>query len=159
MKTLTERFWSRVEIGKPDQCWNWDNTSGTGGYGKFFIHGKVEYAHRAAYEISTGVSPKGFTVCHRCDNPGCVNPAHLFLGTPAENSADMARKGRVRSGDRHHGTKLSDGDLSDIRNRVRDGETQRSVAKLYGVSFQHVSDIIGGKKRQTINKSEQERVA
>jgi hypothetical protein len=159
MKTVEERFWARVFMRAPDECWGWDGPPGPGGYGKFSMGGKLTYAHRAAYEIATGVSPYGCLVCHTCDNPGCVNPAHLFLGTSADNSADMVRKGRSRSGEAHWRARLTDAQVNDIRARAAAGETQRSLAAAHGVSFQHVSDLCSGRRRDRRKFIETERIA
>lgn len=147
MKTVNERFEARVIRSGPGECWTWRGAATPHGYGKFFMNGRVEYAHRAAYELATGERPEGKVVCHRCDNPGCVNPAHLFAGTHAENSADMVRKGRGQAGERHWKAKLTGPQVAEIRTRVAAGETQRSLAREFGVSFQHIGTLVHGKAR------------
>jgi len=92
-----EAFWSRTGKGEPGSCWEWKRGRITKGYGAVWWEKKQMYAHRVAWELANGMAvPDGLFVCHTCDNPPCCNPAHLWVGTAADNIADMDAKGRSR---------------------------------------------------------------
>ena len=95
MTGIDARFWSKVV--KADGCWEWTAYRDPLGYGRLNVDGVPVLAHRLAYELEHGAIPDGMCILHRCDNPPCVNPDHLWLGTQADNSLDMASKGRWRN--------------------------------------------------------------
>jgi hypothetical protein len=90
---LAKRFHEKVQQGEADACWPWLGAEHGKGYGGISIRGRSQPAHRVAYELACGAIPAGLWVLHRCDNPKCVNPAHLFLGTHQDNMDDMKKKG------------------------------------------------------------------
>lgn len=91
---IAERFWAKVD--KSGDCWLWTGHKGSSGYGIFWIQRRPTQAHRLAYELSIGPIPHGLFACHHCDNPPCVRPAHLFLGTAKDNYWDARTKGRIK---------------------------------------------------------------
>ena len=131
---------------RPDlgPCWEWLGGTGSSGYGKLYDGTGTASAHRLAYATWVGPIPAGMNVCHHCDNRLCVNPAHLFLGTTAENQADMRAKGR-----RVDAVRLSDDQVDEIRAAYtgRRGE-QTAIASRFGVSIATISLIVRGLHRQ-----------
>lgn len=120
-------------------CWLWTGTMNATGYGVIAIGGRQRKAHRVAFEVYRGVSvPPEVFVCHKCDTPSCVNPDHLFLGAPVENSRDAARKGRLAGGARHHSAILSEAQAREI---YLSAMPQSTLAKAYGVKLQVVEKI------------------
>ena len=146
----TERLWNKVQFGLPDGCWEWQGDRTTKGYGQFWLNRGRVYAHRAVWSvIHQREIPSGYQICHTCDNPSCYNPAHLWLGTNADNQRDMDRKGRrklsVVAGDQHGMAKLTSQDVDDIFSMRQEGMLQSEIAKKKGIHQAHVSDILNGK--------------
>lgn len=140
------RFWRKVQVGAPDECWEW-KTKTTNGYGVLNDKGRLIGAHRISYELHNGPIPEGMCVCHHCDNPPCVNPAHLFLGTDATNARDMVQKGRQShegrlKGEAHHAAKLSASDVIQLRAMAAQGISRRKIAGIFGITVDHTNAII-----------------
>ncbi len=151
MIDVEDRFWSKVRIG--DGCWEWITpTANDRGRGRFYMgpgRGQAR-AHRASWELANGRPvPPGMVVCHHCDNPRCVRPWHLFIGTQADNLADMLAKGRhgrtSARGSANPKAILSAADVLTIRRRRASGETCVSIARDLGVSRATVSHIVTGR--------------
>ena len=143
-----ERFWRKIRIADDGRsCWEWAGaTFVSGGYGAINVHGVPERTHRFAFELAFGPIPRGYCVCHKCDNPLCVRPSHLFLGTIEDNNHDCDEKGRRPSGEGHCCARLTKGAVRDIRvNYKRRIVTQAHFATKYGVDRKTVADVINGK--------------
>lgn len=130
-------------------CWEWVKKKFRNGYGCFCYRGRYLLAHRVAYEAYYGEEPPDMIVMHSCDNPGCVNPQHLSLGTHADNARDKVSKGRCNParGDRHPRYKLSDDDIKEIINRRNNGELCKDLAVEFGVSGKTISVVSRGVQR------------
>lgn len=165
------RFWSKVDIRKSDECWEWTAHRCRLGYGRFRLGGEVQGAHRIAWELSNGCLLGDLYCLHSCDNPGCVNPSHLRQGTQKDNMRDMIKKGRypklrnMPAGDDHwsrrrpeliargprHGayvkgeihrcTKLTESDVSAIRQQRGGGALLRELADKFGISISTAGNI------------------
>lgn len=130
----------------PSGCWEWTRMKTSAGYGRIAVKSYPAYCHRVAYELFCGPIPDGGVVCHKCDNPACCHPAHLFLGTHADNAADMVKKGREARGERHGMSKLTADAVREIRARYAAGSaTQEQLAAEFGVSSPHICGILAGK--------------
>lgn len=138
---LSDRLWAKIEKDKPNKCWLWLAYTNPCGYGVLSAgkkRGTNILAHRAAYLDAVGRIPVGLHVLHRCDNPPCCNPAHLFLGTHSDNHRDKAAKGRAPRGEKSGVAKLSEKQIIAIR--TAEG-THKNIAACYGVVPQTVSKI------------------
>ena len=116
-RSLKERFEEKFVKGCPDRCWEWMASKNGKGYGQISVGNRTETASRVAYRIYVGEIPSGVCVLHRCDNPICVNPNHLFLGSQKDNIRDCSNKGRlfITSGERNAHSKLTKMDVIEIR--------------------------------------------
>jgi hypothetical protein len=141
---LTHRLWRRG-VRTASGCLDWPLTVNWAGYGRTTVYvdgrGRSIAVHRAAWLVANGPVPAGMHICHRCDNRRCYEPKHLFLGTAADNTADMMAKGRhVRTGMR-----LTDEQVTEARARFAAGETQTALARAFGVGINTMHCAVRGK--------------
>lgn len=145
--TVEERFWSKVAVVE-DGCWPWMAGRVPAGYGSMRVKVDGKHTHRSASRISWlihyGPILDGLGVLHKCDNPICVRPDHLFLGTPADNHADKAAKGRSTRGVKNPMAKLNEDAVRKIRRLKGEGWVQRRIAEHVGVSYATVSMVLQG---------------
>jgi hypothetical protein len=166
-KPLEERFWEKVTIVGLDECWLWVGGVFRNGmhYGQFQYEGRPHNAHRIAWVLTNGEIPTGVRVLHSCDNPPCVNPRHLFLGSDADNMKDMATKGRgrlqrpfnravgdrhgmhlhperVRRGEAHPRSILTDEVVLEVRRLHREGTKQSDLSRQFGIEKTVLSKVV-----------------
>lgn len=157
-----ERFWRNIHIGEKHECWPWKNSQFTGGYGQFKIDRKNLKSHRVAYYLHYGIDPQSNLICHRCDNPVCCNPYHLFMGTEKDNMQDCLSKGRIVSGrgeshgskthperwargERVSSSKLTLDQVKEIRSLYAAGNiTQDELSEQFGITRRGIGRIIKG---------------
>lgn len=139
--TLQSQIKSAIQ--EKDGHWIWQKSTSGGGskYGSLENNGRKLLAHRASYEAFIGKIPTGLNVCHSCDIPLCVNPAHLFLGSQKDNHADMVKKNRQANREKHGMSKLSENNIINIKHMIKDGINQRKIAKYYAVTQAAISLI------------------
>lgn len=144
--THEERFWSRVD--KTEGCWVWKGAKMQNGYGTITVNYRKWYVHRYSWFLIYGVEPKdNLFLLHSCDNPLCVNPKHLSEGTAADNSSDMAMKGRSpHLGERSPHAKLTESKVIELRGRIRNGESQASISREFKISIGVVNEVYHRKR-------------
>lgn len=165
LESAESRFWPRVAVGGPEECWLWNGSRTPDGYGQITVGSARDgtaarvHPHRLAWVLANGEIPDGLHVCHACDNPPCCNPQHLWIGTHADNMHDMISKGRKGTrtgrclGETNGRAKLTEREVEEIRAR-RPAETQRALAAEYGVSQSHIGAIEHGRRWAQTAKAE-----
>ena len=130
---VRENILNSITIDEDTGCWNWNRGKSTRGYGMLSFGGE-DKAHRVAYKEYIGDIPPGQVICHRCDNPSCVNPEHLFAGTQGDNIKDMDSKGRRNpaKGSANCNSKITETDVKEIRDRFNSGENYRDLMEEFG---------------------------
>lgn len=154
-KTLAERFWEKVDVRGEDECWEWKASKIKNGYGRIGVGGKLKLAHRVSWEMANGAIPDnnnyhGTCILHKCDNPSCVNPNHLFTGTQKDNINDAVNKGRAEriksKGEANISAKLTYKNARQIREVYNMGvASYRVLAIMYGVTRSTIAKIVTNK--------------
>ena len=145
-ESTLKRFWSKVKLGSPDECWEWQ-ASKKFGYGKYYrIGGGYDRAHRIAWQMVNGPIPEGLLILHKCNNPACVNFTHLYLGTHKDNARDRTEHGvwienRPR-GSQHGNSKLTESDVLEIRKLYNKGIGSRALGRIFKITKTQILNIV-----------------
>jgi hypothetical protein len=145
---IIRRFWSKVYIPKDyeNECWIWKGSIDDNGYGFFSINYKMVRVHRFAYECCYNLIPNGLLVRHTCDNPPCVSPYHLLIGTCQDNSNDAVKRNRIPHGENHSNSKLTENDVKNILTTLYEGNyTCTEISNFYKVEPRNINRIASGK--------------
>lgn len=140
-----ENFWTKVDIRKPDECWNWLGTKNPHGYGKLRFRSRNKYlAHRLSWSLANGEIPDGMNILHKCDNPSCVNPNHLYPGTQSQNLKDAYSRGRYsQKGEHGNGRKLTLAQVLEIRRLYSlGGYTYPELGKMFNTCTTNIGGIV-----------------
>lgn len=143
--TVKEKLLFNVKLDKETRCWEWLGRKDKDGYGIMSVGDYPTRVHRIMYEQIKGDIKEDFLVCHKCDNPGCINPAHLFLGTIQDNNNDRDTKGRTPKGEDSMSSVLTENDVLEIRELLKTGMTNKQIGEKYGVTGWAISRIKCGK--------------
>lgn len=151
IEVVLPKFWARVNKSAPNGCWEWTGAKERK-YGRFYLTSRIHLlAHRISWEIAHGEISDTLCVLHKCDNPSCINPDHLFLGTKGDNNRDRASKGRTArshqhlyspKGERHPGHKMTEAAVRELRTLYSNGASQSQLAEQFGIRQCTVSQIV-----------------
>ena len=152
-QSVLDRFWSKVDIKEVDRCWGWLASKDKSGYGKFTINGVTVRAHRVVWVLFNHktITDK-MCVCHDCDNPSCVNPNHLFLGTHQDNKDDCVMKGRQAKGENAGRAKLTEVEAQEIL-LLCGYYKHKDLAVMYGVSHSVITCLVNDRSWKHLNRS------
>ena len=142
--TGIDRFYRGFKKGGRSECWSWLKGKDDEGYGCIYFDGKRTRSHRVSYRLYYGIIPDGLHVLHRCDNPSCVNPYHLFLGTNKDNMKDKVSKNRQNKGSYVHCSKLTKEEVLEVVYLVSQGWSERKVSYFYNINSSSVNKIMTG---------------
>jgi len=138
--SLEEKFWSKVEKGETDECWEWQAAADEHGYGRINVRGKTKLATRVSVRLD-GRDPSNYYVLHKCDNPCCVNPKHLYLGNQKQNMRDSVEHGNANLGEEAPNSSLTNEEVQQINDKMHKGLSNAEIAKDYLVDEATISDI------------------
>ena len=143
---IKDRFFKKIKINPENGCWEFQGALSRFGHGRIGFRLKIYLTHRLSYEIHNGPIPEGLNVCHKCDNPPCCNPEHLFLGTQNDNVLDAVKKGRMKAypvmkGERNPASKLKNCQVFQIRKELNAGVKGSELARKYKISKVQISRI------------------
>ncbi|WP_373325646.1 HNH endonuclease [Sporomusa paucivorans] len=151
---MKNKFFSKVKMCDSG-CWEWQGGLSDKGYGRIWVNKKLIQSHRLSYAIFNGTIPPGLCICHKCDNPKCVNPDHLFAGTMGDNNKDRDAKGRHKwgslYGEMNPGAKLTKNEVIEIRARLEHGEKQAVLARMFNISEIAIYKIKNNLKWKNVN--------
>jgi len=145
-RSLADRFWEKVDKQGPDECWEWIGGKHNKGYGQIQAYSRLDKAHRVSWMINNGPIPENMCVLHHCDNPSCVNPAHLWLGTNADNVRDKMEKGREahNGGEKNGSAKLTEPKVRRVIAFLDAGYSHKKIAAFFNVSRSTITFINTG---------------
>ena len=166
MDSFSKRFWDRVNIGAPDECWKWTGETTSNGYGRYVTRyakpNSRTGAHRIAWMLSYGEIQAGLCVCHKCDNPPCCNPAHLWIGTHRDNTLDAFKKGRrkyivppIMKEEDHGRAKLTRRAVMAAKKMRMAGSLWVDIASYFGVGYSTIRDAVLGNTWKSLKEERQ----